>query len=175
MNLRRWLHEHSLKLLAIRDTPEAIAGGVTIGVFFGFMPLFGMKTALALFFAWLTRRTISLRPLLPGRCMIFSFHSCRSSTDGNIRSGIISYRIRIIGPCACERFTGKDGRGITFGHFSPASASRCALEDSSARPHLFLSRFLLLVSIMARHSREKARSKEEIDKQLLAAQEQDPP
>ena len=58
MNLRRWLHEHSLKLLAIRDTPEAIAGGVTIGVFFGFMPLFGMKTALALLFAWLTRSNI---------------------------------------------------------------------------------------------------------------------
>jgi uncharacterized protein len=57
-NLRQWLHEHSLKLLAIRDTPEAIAGGVTIGVFFGFMPLFGMKTVLALFFAWLTRSNI---------------------------------------------------------------------------------------------------------------------
>ena len=28
MNLHRWLREHSLKLLAIRDTPEAIAGGV---------------------------------------------------------------------------------------------------------------------------------------------------
>src|SRR5436309_2075255 len=34
MNPRRWLHEHSLKLLAIRDTPEAIAGGVAIGLFF---------------------------------------------------------------------------------------------------------------------------------------------
>ena len=28
MNLRAWLHAHSLKLLAIRDAPEAIAGGV---------------------------------------------------------------------------------------------------------------------------------------------------
>ena len=58
MNLRRWLHEHSLKLLAIRDTPEAIAGGIAIGLFFGFTPLFGLKTALAIFFAWLTRSNI---------------------------------------------------------------------------------------------------------------------
>lgn len=54
MNPRRWLHEHSLKLLAIRDTPAAIAGGVAIGVFFGFSPLFGLKTLLSLGVAWLT-------------------------------------------------------------------------------------------------------------------------
>src|SRR5205809_531909 len=58
MNPRRWLHEHSLKLLAIRDTPQAIAGGVAIGIFFGFTPLFGLKTLLAIFFAWLTRSNI---------------------------------------------------------------------------------------------------------------------
>jgi uncharacterized protein (DUF2062 family) len=58
MNLRRWLHEHSLRLLAIRDTPEAIAGGVAIGVFFIFIPLFGLKTGLAILFAWLTRSNI---------------------------------------------------------------------------------------------------------------------
>ncbi len=58
MNLRRWLHEHSLKLLAIRDTPEAIAGGVAIGIFFGFTPLFGLKTLCAIFFAWLARCNI---------------------------------------------------------------------------------------------------------------------
>lgn len=58
MNLRRWLHEHSLKLLAIRDTPEAIAGGVAIGIFFGFTPLFGLKTLSAIFFAWLTGSNI---------------------------------------------------------------------------------------------------------------------
>jgi len=54
MSIRRWLHEHSLKLLAIRDTPEAIAGGIAIGIFFGFMPVFGVKTISAIFFAWLT-------------------------------------------------------------------------------------------------------------------------
>jgi uncharacterized protein (TIGR03546 family) len=58
MNLRRWFQEHSLKLLAIRDTPEAIAGGVAIGIFFGFTPLFGLKTLSAMFVAWLTRSNI---------------------------------------------------------------------------------------------------------------------
>jgi uncharacterized protein (DUF2062 family) len=58
MNPRRWLQEHSLKLLAIRDTPEAIAGGVAIGMFFGFTPLLGIKTLSAIFVAWLTRSNI---------------------------------------------------------------------------------------------------------------------
>ena len=58
MNPRRWLHEHSLKLLAIRDTPEAIAGGVAIGIFIGFTPLIGLKTVLTILFAWLTRSNI---------------------------------------------------------------------------------------------------------------------
>jgi len=58
MNPRRWLHNHSLKLLAIRDTPEAIAGGVAIGIFVGFTPLFGLKTILTILFAWLTGSNI---------------------------------------------------------------------------------------------------------------------
>ena len=58
MNPKRWLRKHSLKLLAIRDTPEAIAGGVAIGIFFGFTPLFGLKTALAVLVAWLTGSNI---------------------------------------------------------------------------------------------------------------------
>src|SRR6516164_8065031 len=58
MNLRGWLQEHSLKLLAIRDTPQAIAGGVAIGLFFGFTPLLGLKTLSAIFIAWLTRSNI---------------------------------------------------------------------------------------------------------------------
>jgi uncharacterized protein len=58
MKIRRWLREHSLKILAIRDTPAAIAGGVAIGIFFGFVPLFGFKTLLALFFAWATRSNL---------------------------------------------------------------------------------------------------------------------
>ena len=58
MNPKRWFRKHSLKLLAIRDTPEAIAGGVAIGIFFGFTPLFGLKTALAVLVAWLTGSNI---------------------------------------------------------------------------------------------------------------------
>jgi len=54
MNPRRWFRKHSLKLLAIRDTPHAIAGGVAIGIFFGFTPLFGLKTISAILLAWLT-------------------------------------------------------------------------------------------------------------------------
>jgi uncharacterized protein len=51
--LHGWLRKHSLRLLAITDTPNAIAGGVAIGILFGFSPLFGLKTLLSLFFAWL--------------------------------------------------------------------------------------------------------------------------
>ena len=58
MNPHRWLQQHSLKLLAIRDTPEAIAGGVAIGIFIGFTPLIGLKTVLTILFAWLTRSNI---------------------------------------------------------------------------------------------------------------------
>jgi uncharacterized protein len=58
MKPHRWLHEHSLKLLAIRDTPEAIASGVTIGIFIGFTPLIGLKTVLTILLAWLTRSNI---------------------------------------------------------------------------------------------------------------------
>ncbi|MFA7345141.1 MAG: DUF2062 domain-containing protein [Terrimicrobiaceae bacterium] len=43
------------KLLALRDTPHAIAGGVAIGMFIGFTPLFGIKTLLCLGLAYLFR------------------------------------------------------------------------------------------------------------------------
>ena len=42
-------------LTQIRDTPHAIAGGVAIGVLFGFTPLIGFKTLLAVLLAWLFR------------------------------------------------------------------------------------------------------------------------
>jgi uncharacterized protein (DUF2062 family) len=41
--------------MELRDSPHAIAGGVAIGIFFGFTPLFGLKTLLALGTAWVTR------------------------------------------------------------------------------------------------------------------------
>ena len=41
--------------MQIRDTPHAIAGGVAIGVFVGFMPILAIKTVLAIMVAWLLR------------------------------------------------------------------------------------------------------------------------
>lgn len=43
------------RLLELRDTPHAIAGGVAIGMFIGFTPLFGVKTLLCLGVAYLLR------------------------------------------------------------------------------------------------------------------------
>ena len=43
------------RLTRIRDTPHAIAGGVVIGLIFGFTPLFGFKTLIAVLIAWLLR------------------------------------------------------------------------------------------------------------------------
>ncbi|MEI6278895.1 MAG: DUF2062 domain-containing protein [Verrucomicrobiae bacterium] len=43
------------KLLELRDSPHAIAGGVAIGIFIGFTPLFGVKTLLCLGLAYLLR------------------------------------------------------------------------------------------------------------------------
>ncbi len=47
--------KHVRSLLELRDTPQAIAGGVAIGIFFGFVPLYGLKTLLCLATAWLGR------------------------------------------------------------------------------------------------------------------------
>lgn len=43
------------KLISLKDSPHAIAGGVAIGVFMGFTPLFGLKTLLSLGGAYLLR------------------------------------------------------------------------------------------------------------------------
>ncbi len=43
------------KLLGLHDTPHAIAGGVAIGMFVGFTPLFGLKTLLSLGIAYALR------------------------------------------------------------------------------------------------------------------------
>jgi len=43
------------RVTQIRDTPHAIAGGVAIGLVFGFTPLFGFKTLIAVLIAWLFR------------------------------------------------------------------------------------------------------------------------
>jgi len=43
------------RLRQIRDAPRAVAGGVAIGIFWGFTPLLGFKTLLSILFAWMSR------------------------------------------------------------------------------------------------------------------------
>ena len=53
--LKCWLAAHHLTLMTLPDTPHSIALGAAIGMFFGFTPLFGMKTLLSLAGAWLLK------------------------------------------------------------------------------------------------------------------------
>ncbi len=53
--LKRWLQAHHLTLMTLPDTPHSIALGSAIGMFFGFTPLFGMKTLLSILGAWLCK------------------------------------------------------------------------------------------------------------------------
>lgn len=55
MNPAIWMRAQLAKLHAIEDTPHAISFGFAIGVFFGFVPLFGIKTLLSVLVAWLCR------------------------------------------------------------------------------------------------------------------------
>jgi uncharacterized protein len=48
MNPIQWLREKSQQLLQLKDTSHSIALGTAIGMFFGFVPLWGFKTLLAL-------------------------------------------------------------------------------------------------------------------------------
>jgi uncharacterized protein len=48
MNPAGWLREKFRELLQLRDTSHSIALGTAIGMFFGFVPLWGFKTLLAL-------------------------------------------------------------------------------------------------------------------------------
>jgi uncharacterized protein (DUF2062 family) len=50
-----WFREKSDQFLRLKDAPQAIAIGASVGVFFGFIPLWGLKTLLALACARLLR------------------------------------------------------------------------------------------------------------------------
>jgi hypothetical protein len=52
---KRWLVEHHMTLMAIADTPHSIALGSAIGIFFGFTPLWSIKTLLSIGVAWVCR------------------------------------------------------------------------------------------------------------------------
>jgi len=44
-----------MTLMAIADTPHSIAFGSAIGIFFGFTPLYPLKTLLSILLAWVLR------------------------------------------------------------------------------------------------------------------------
>ena len=59
--IRRYLRHHLKKLhelLDARDAPHSVAGGTAIGVFFGFVPIFGLKTLCAMGCSMLTRCSV---------------------------------------------------------------------------------------------------------------------
>jgi uncharacterized protein (DUF2062 family) len=53
--LKRWMRAHHVTLMTLPDTPHAIALGSAIGMFFGFTPLFGLKTVLAFLTTWASK------------------------------------------------------------------------------------------------------------------------
>ena len=52
---KKWLADHHMTLMAINDTPHSIALGSAVGMFFGFTPLYSLKTLLSIAFAWICR------------------------------------------------------------------------------------------------------------------------
>jgi uncharacterized protein len=52
---KRWLADHHMTLVTMADTPHSIALGSAIGIFFGFTPLWSLKTLLSIAFAWICR------------------------------------------------------------------------------------------------------------------------
>jgi uncharacterized protein len=50
---KRWLAAHHMTLMTIADTPHSIALGSAIGIFFGFTPLWSLKTLLSIAVAWI--------------------------------------------------------------------------------------------------------------------------
>jgi uncharacterized protein len=54
-HFKEWLAAHHMTLMAINDTPHSIALGSAIGIFFGFTPLWSMKTLLSIAVAWVCR------------------------------------------------------------------------------------------------------------------------
>jgi len=55
VRLKRWLVAHHMTLMTIADTPHSIALGSAIGIFFGFTPLYPLKTLLSIGTAWIAR------------------------------------------------------------------------------------------------------------------------
>ena len=52
---KKWLADHHMTLVTMADTPHSIALGSAIGIFFGFTPLWSLKTLLSIAVAWICR------------------------------------------------------------------------------------------------------------------------
>ena len=52
---KRWRHYYYLRLLRLKDNPNAMARGLAIGVFAGCLPLFGLQTIIGIVLATLFR------------------------------------------------------------------------------------------------------------------------
>ncbi|HWY51834.1 MAG TPA: DUF2062 domain-containing protein [Chthoniobacterales bacterium] len=52
---KEWLADHHMTLMTMADTPHSIALGSAIGIFFGFTPLWSLKTLLSIAVAWICR------------------------------------------------------------------------------------------------------------------------
>jgi uncharacterized protein (DUF2062 family) len=153
MNMRRWFHEHSLKLLAIRDTPEAIAGGVAIGIFFGFTPLFGLKTLFAILFAWLTGSNI-LAAVISGALhdVILPFMPVIYRWEYNVGYWLLSSPHRWPPPFSHIRWGGDAWRHWTtfFSVGKPLLVGGCVVATPVSLASFFITR-----AIVARHQRKK--------------------
>ena len=55
LSLTQFVKSRFEQLEQIRDAPQAVAGGVAIGMFWGFTPLLGLKTLLSILLAWAFR------------------------------------------------------------------------------------------------------------------------
>jgi uncharacterized protein (DUF2062 family) len=53
-----WFQKSWDRILRVKATPHAVATGVALGVFFGFTPLWGLKTLLAMVIARLVRGSV---------------------------------------------------------------------------------------------------------------------
>jgi uncharacterized protein (DUF2062 family) len=52
---KKWLADHHMTLVTMNDTPHSVALGSAIGIFFGFTPLWSLKTLLSIAVAWVCR------------------------------------------------------------------------------------------------------------------------
>ena len=58
MSVIAWFRKEWERLVHLKDKPRAIAVGASVGVFFGFIPLWGLKTLLAIGSARLLRGSL---------------------------------------------------------------------------------------------------------------------